>query len=125
MRIAEELIERIVSSPQIPAGRRRREIQRELRCHVDDLVAAARELGSKPEDIEKQLVARFGDPDQIAREFAWVYRRERRALRLLAFALSTVLIASGLSAAVLVMQSGLAFGFGIPIMRVLASPHTV
>ena len=125
MRLAEEMIERIVSSSQIPAGRRQQEIQRELRCHVDDLVAAAREHGDQPEDIERQVMARFGDPSQIARGFAWVYRRERRTLRLLAFALSTVLIASGLSAALLIMQSGLAFGFGIPIKKVLASPHTV
>jgi hypothetical protein len=88
-------------------------------------MAAARELGGNQEDIEQQVLARFGDPNQIARCFAWVYRHERRRLKLLTFALSTVLIASGLSAAVLVMQAGLAFGFGIPIMRVLASRHTV
>src|SRR5690242_18588246 len=107
MRVAEEMIERIISSAQILPGRRQREIQRELRSHIDEFIAAARAHGGKEEDIEKQLVARFGDPGQIARCFAWVYRHERRRLRLVTFALSTLLIASGLSAAVLVMQAGL------------------
>ena len=71
------------------------------------------------------MLANFGDPGQIAQGFAWVYRHERRRLRAFAFTLSTVLLASSLLAAILAMQAGLAFGFGTPIMKVLASRHTV
>jgi hypothetical protein len=71
------------------------------------------------------LLANFGDPGQIAQGFAWVYRHERRSLRTFAFTLSTLLLASCLSAAILAMQAGLAFGLGTPIMSVLASRHTV
>lgn len=76
-------------------------------------------------EIEKLVLAKFGDSGQIAQGFAWVYRHERRRLRAFAFTLSTLLLASCLSAAILAMQAGLAFGFGTPIMKVLASRHTV
>jgi hypothetical protein len=125
MRAADQLIDSIVNSCQIPSGKRRGEIQRELRSHIEDFVAAAREAGVDQAEIEKLVLANFGDPDQIAQGFAWVYRHERRRVRALAFTLSTVLLASCLLAVVLAMQAGLAFGFGAPIMKVLASRHTV
>jgi len=71
------------------------------------------------------VLANFGDPGHIAQGFAWVYRHERRRLRAFAYTLSTVLLASCLSAAILAMQAALAFGLGRPIMKVLASRHTV
>ena len=124
MRAVDELIDCIVNSSQIPSGQRRWEIQRELRSHIEEFVDAAREAGREQDEIEKLVLANFGDPGQIAQGFAWVYRHERRRLRAFAFTLSTVLLASTLSAAILAMQVGLAFGFGTPIMRVLASRHT-
>jgi hypothetical protein len=125
MYAANELIDRIVNSSQIPSEKRRQEIQRELRSHIEDFVGAAREAGRGQDEIEKLVLANFGDPGQIAQGFAWVYRHERRRLRVFAYTLSTVLLASCLLAAILAMQAGLAFGFGRPIMRVLASRHTV
>jgi hypothetical protein len=130
VRAADELIDRIVNSSQIPSGKQRREIERELRSHIEDFVLAAREAGRDPDGIkndgiEKLVLANFGDPSQIAQGFAWVYRHERRRLRAFAFTLSTVLLASSLLAAILAIQAGLAFGFGTPIVKVLASRHTV
>ena len=125
MRPADELIDCIVNSSQIPSGKRRREIQRELRSHIEDFVVAAREAGRGQDEIERLVLAHFGDPGQIAQGFAWVYRHERRRLRAFAYTLSTVLLASCLSAAILAMQAGLAFGFGTPVMKVLASRHTL
>jgi len=122
---ANELIDCIVNSSQIPSEKRRREIQRELRSHIEDFVIAARESGRDQSEIEKLVIANFGDPDQIANGFSWVYRHERLRLRALAFTLSTVLLASSLFGAILAAQTGLAFGFGTPIMKVLASRHTV
>ena len=125
MRAAEELIDCIVNSSQISSEKRRQEIQRELRSHIEDFVVAAREAGRDQDEIAKLVLANFGDPGQVAKGFAWVYRHERRRLRALAYTLSTVLLGSCLSAAILAMQAGLAFGFGTPIMKVLASRHTV
>jgi hypothetical protein len=125
VRAADELIDCIVNSSHIPSAKRRGEIQRELRSHIEDFVEAAREAGCGQDEIERLVLANFGEPRQIAQGFAWVYRHERRRLRAFAFTLSTVLLASCLSAAILAMQAGLAFGFGAPIMKVLASRHTV
>jgi hypothetical protein len=120
----DELIEGILSWSQIPSGKRRRDIQRELRSHIEDFVFAARESGHGQDEIEKLVLAHFGDPGQIARDFAWVYRHERRRLRLFTFALSTMVLASSLIAAILAIQAGLALGLGAPVMRVFASRHT-
>ena len=125
MHAADELIDRIVNRSRIPSAKRRREIQRELRSHIEDFAVAARAAGRDEDEIERAVLANFGDPGQIAQGFAWVYRHERRRLRVFAYTLSTVLLASSLLAAILAMQTGMAFGFGTPIMNVLASRHTV
>jgi len=125
MYAAEELIDKIVNSSQIPSGKRRQEVQRELRSHIEDFMLAAREAGRDDDEIERLVLANFGDPEQIARGFAWVYRHERKMLRIFVFVLSTVVLASSLSATILAMQAGVAFGVGIPILNVLASRHTV
>jgi hypothetical protein len=125
MREADELIDCIVNSSRIPSGMRRRDIERELRCHIEDFIIAAREAGCGQDEIEKLALANFGDPSQIAQGFAWVYRHERHRLRVFAYTLSTVLLASSLLAAILATQAGLAFGFGTPIMKVIAGRHAV
>ena len=125
MRAAEQLIDRIVNSAQIPSGKRRQEIQRELRAHIEDFVTAARESGRDQSEIERLLIVNFGDPRQIAQGFSWVYRHERRRLRALTFTLSTALLASSVFGAILAIQSGLAFSFGAPIATMLASRHTI
>jgi hypothetical protein len=124
VRAADELIERIVNSSQIPSARRP-DIQRELRAHIEDFVTAAIDAGRDQNEIERLVLANFGDPGHIGEGFAWVYRHERRALRALAFALSTTVLATSLLAAILTVQSGLALGFGTPILKVLASRHTL
>ncbi len=125
MRAADDLIDSVLNSSRIPSWMRRREIERELRAHIEDFVGAAREAGREEDEIEKLVLANFGDPGQIAQGFAWVYRHERRRLRAIALALSILLLASSLIAAILAIQTGLALGFGTPIMKVLASRHTV
>src|SRR5579872_1177419 len=125
MYAAHELIDCIVNSSRIPSEKRRGEIQRELRSHIEDFVVAAHEAGRDQDEIEKLVLANFGDPGQIAQGFAWVYRHERRRLRVFAYTISTVFLAGSLLAAILAMQAGLALGFGIPIMKVVASRHTV
>lgn len=124
MRAAEKLIGCILRSSQIPLGRRR-EIQRELESHIEDFITAARDAGRGEDEIERLVLANFGDPGQIGSGFAWVYRHERRRIRALVFTLSAVLLSMALAAAILAMQTGLAIGFGTPITKVLASRHTV
>jgi len=124
MGVLEDLINDVVGLSQIPTRKRRQAVLCELRSHVEDCVLAAREAGQTDDEIAKLLLARFGDPAQIAEGFAWVYRRERAMLRISVFVLSTLAVASSLLPAMLALQAGVAVGFGIPVLHVLASRHT-
>lgn len=124
MGIADQLVSDVVGSSQIPTGKRRQAVLCELRSHLEDFVLAAREAGHTDDEIEKRIVASFGDPAQIAEGFAWVYRRERAMLRISVFLLSTLAVAGLLMPAILALQAGVAIGFGIPVLHVLASRHT-
>lgn len=125
MRAAHALIEEIVASSRIPSANRRREAVRELRSHVEDFFLSARAAGHGDDEIERMVLERFGDPRQMARNFAWVYRRERAILAVTVFALSSLAVAAVVAAGVLTAQAALAIGFGIPLPRVLASRHTM
>jgi hypothetical protein len=107
MTTADRLIDDIMAAARIPSETRRRELSRELRAHMEDFVIAGRQSGRDEEDIERLLLERFGDPRQIARQFAWVYRRERAALHLGGFLISTVLVSLVISAAAIGMQAGM------------------
>lgn len=124
MRPTDDLVERVLSSSEVPLGKRRREIQRELRSHIEDFVDAAREGGHKEGEIEEMAVASFGDPGEIAQAFAWVYRRERAAASVLVFLLSSLAVTTLMLGAILAVQAGIAVGFGNPVRKVLTSPHT-
>src|SRR5215469_12690110 len=124
MQAADKLVEQVVDSSQVPRGKRRHEIQRELRSHIEDFVEAARAGGHGDDEIEKMVVASFGDPAQIAGGFAWVYRWERAAARAGMFLLSSVAVTSLMLGAVLALQAGMAIGFGTPLRKLLGSAHT-
>src|SRR5215469_1583176 len=124
MQAADKLVEQVVDSSQVPRGKRRHEIQRELRSHIEDFVEAARAGGHGDDEIEKMVVASFGDPAQIAGGFAWVYRWERTAARAGMFLISSVAVTSLMLGAVLALQAGMAIGFGTPLRKLLGSPHT-
>jgi len=121
---ADELVDRIVNGSQIPSGKRRQQIQRELRCHIEDFVLAARADGRDDEEIAKMAVANFGDPAEIAEAFAWVYRRERTVAHACVFVLSSLAVTGMMLAGVLGVQAGIAFGLGTPVLNVLAGWHT-
>jgi len=124
MQAADKLVEQVVNFSQVPRGKRRHEIQRELRSHIEDFVEAARAGGHGDDEIEKMVVASFGDPAQIAGGFAWVYRWERTAARAGMFLISSVAVTSLMLGAVLALQAGMAIGFGTPLRKLLGSPHT-
>ena len=123
MHIADDLIEQIVGSCQVPSGKKRLEIERELRAHVEDFVLVAREAGHSDQDIRRLLIANFGNPREIAEDFATVYRRERAIQRLSIFLLGTLTAASLISAVVLGLQAATAISLGIPVSRVFGGQH--
>jgi hypothetical protein len=113
-----------VNLSRIPSGKRRHEIQRELRTHIEDFITVAREAGRAEDEIARMVAASFGDPAQIAEGFAWVYRRERAMVRVGVLLLSSLAVTSLMLSAILALQAGIALGFGNPVLKVLASPHT-
>ena len=120
MRDTEELIARIVSLSKIPSQRRRQEVVRELRAHLEDSMRAA----PQGDQIDQLALANFGDPDEIAREFASVYKSDWTVRRISVFLLSTLTIATLVSAATLAMQAAVAIGFGVPLEKMFAGRHT-
>lgn len=124
MSATEELIDRIVEASHMPSSRRRGDLQRELRAHIEDFVAAALEQGAAREEVERLALARFGDAAQIADGFAYVYRHERAARRLLGFVISTMVLAGLLSVGVFAIQAGITFGSGGTILNLLTSHHS-
>src|SRR5258705_5927071 len=68
MSAAPALIQRIVADAGIVSTRRRRDLERELAAHLEDL----RSDGEDP-------ATHFGDPREIAEAFTRVYRPERMA----------------------------------------------
>jgi hypothetical protein len=125
MQAADRFIEEIVSSSQIPSGRRRREVLRELKTHVDDFVHVSLAAGRSEEETQRLVVASFGDPREIAKQFAWVYRRERTILRIFVFLVATVAMATSIAAMVMTLKAGIAIGSGVPLIRMFSARHTM
>jgi hypothetical protein len=72
MQTREEFIRRIVSRSGIMTSKGRRELERELNAHLEDAIAEARSEGCDETTILQTIWARFGDPDEIANDFAMV-----------------------------------------------------
>lgn len=115
MERSDELIARIVRASRIPSAKRRLDLTRELRAHIDDFVADARRAGCSDSEIEGRLLARFGDPLEMGRNFGWVYRGDRAAFRVTAFTISALLVAGLTGGGILAVQSALTAGFGQPL----------
>lgn len=91
MRTSEEFIRRIASRSGILTSNERQDLERELRAHLEDAAEEARSRGCDEATIFETVYARFGDPNEIARKLAAVYRFRRRAIILAsAFALLAV-----------------------------------
>jgi hypothetical protein len=86
VRDVDRIVERVLARAKIPGAARRREIERELRDHVEDMAE---------EDLD-----RFGSPEVIGDALARVYAPERVAAHVARSV--TLVIASGLVAAVII-----------------------
>src|SRR5262249_31949294 len=89
----EILIARILAASGIVGHGRRSDVAREMRSHIEDLIEEERAAGCDEAEIERLVALRFGGPDQIAHEFATVYRSQRIALSVLSYSLLAILSA--------------------------------
>src|SRR5215475_14299147 len=117
MSFEERLIEEVLASSGIVSARRRGEVARELRAHLEDAIEEARAAGLGEADIAQLIARRFGGPEEVARQFADVYRAERRAVYFIAFFLLAVAALIAISAFVGAVQLTVALGMGYTAYR--------
>src|SRR5579863_752320 len=73
----DEIVSSVVSASGLPTASRRRELERELRGHLEDVTDELRLSGCPDDGIEEVVRARFGDSRAVARSFAEAYKVER------------------------------------------------
>lgn len=83
----DHIVSRVILLAKLPGNKRRCEVEKELRAHLDDLAEEASSQGY--DDVATVRIARmrFGEPDEVAAAFASVYAPERLARRILHLAL--------------------------------------
>ena len=123
MSFEERLIEKVLASSGIVSARRRGEVARELRAHLEDAIEEARAAGLGEADIAQLIARRFGGPEEVARQFADVYRAERRAVYFIAFFLLAVAALIAISAFVGAVQLTVALGMGYTAYRAFPPDH--
>jgi hypothetical protein len=122
MNTKDALIHKILRSSKI-GGFARTEVEAELASHVEDIIEEARAAGRDDREIEQLVLARFGNPDEIGRQFARLYRTKWRLVRIAEF------LALGAAALGLVLafaagaQALLAVWLRLPASSVLSRGH--
>ncbi len=119
----DHIVARVMLQARLPGNRRRREVERELRAHLDDLAEEMRSQGYDDEAAARIARMRFGEPREIAAAFASVYGPERWARRILQ---STLLFAASSIAVALVVgtvQSLAAMCMAAPVLSILRDIH--
>ena len=79
----DRMVSRVILLAKLPGNKRRREVEKELRAHLDDLAEEARSQGYDDEAAARIVRMRFGEPEEVAAAFASVYAPERLAKRIL------------------------------------------
>jgi hypothetical protein len=117
----ERLIASVLARAGVASGRRRREIELELRAHVEEIVEEARAEGRSDSDISALIVRRFGSPEPIAAAFADVYRIDRWAIVAVSFIALTIAATALAYGLVYVVEQALASAFGSTSARAALS----
>src|SRR5580692_9853298 len=79
----DHIVSRVILLAKLPGNKRRCEVEKELRAHLDDLAQEARSQGYDDEAAARILKMRFGEPEEVAAAFASVYAPERLVRRIL------------------------------------------
>jgi hypothetical protein len=117
MRAGYELISAIVARSAIASAARRNELERELRCHIEDAAEEARGAGYDEAEVERIVLRRFGDPGEVARQLAGAYRNEGIAIRSANLAALAILSLFAVAAVIFGAQAALAMLGGIPVAK--------
>jgi hypothetical protein len=102
------IVRQVISLARLSGAGRRREIERELREHLEDVAEEARSQGYDEALIERIAALRFGDPRQVAAAFTSVYALERWTHRALSACILLLASVAAVSLAVGSVQSSAA-----------------
>jgi uncharacterized protein (UPF0335 family) len=75
----DRIVSQVMLLAKLPGNKRRCEVEKELRDHLDDLTEETRSQGYDDEAAARIVRIRFGEPEEVAAAFASVYARERLA----------------------------------------------
>ncbi|HEX8942966.1 MAG TPA: hypothetical protein VF785_07515 [Gemmatimonadaceae bacterium] len=79
MAVTDDLVAQVMARAGIVSAARRREVERELRGHVEDVATELRAVGCSEDEVISRLRDRFGEPSDVAEAFADVYKGYRVA----------------------------------------------
>jgi hypothetical protein len=99
---SDHIVSRVIVLAKLPGNKRRCEVTKELRAHLDDLAEEMRSQGYDDEATARIVKMRFGDPQDVASAFASVYAPERWARHILQ---ATILFAASIIAVVAVISA--------------------
>lgn len=108
------IVRRVISLARLSGASSRREIERELREHLEDVAEEARSQGYDEALIKRMAAIRFGDPRQVAAAFTSVYALERWTRRALSACILLLASVAAVSLAVGSVQSSAAIFIGTP-----------
>jgi hypothetical protein len=119
----DRIISRVISLANLPDNRRRCEVEKELRAHLDDLAEEARSQGNDDEAAARIVRMRFGEPEEIASAFASVYAPERLVKRILQSAILVTVSTVAVVVAIGTVQSIAAICTATSIISTLQDIH--
>src|SRR5581483_1398169 len=96
-----------------------------IAAHIDDIIEEERAAGRQDSEIEQLIARRFGNVDEIAREFATVYRARRTTLSFVSYSLLAFISIVATSAFVYSIQYGATRWLGGSMAKVFNRSHIV
>jgi uncharacterized protein (UPF0335 family) len=119
----DRIISRVILLAKLPGNKRRCEVEKELRAHLDDLTEEARSQGYDDQAAAGIVRMRFGEPEEVAAAFASVYAPERLAKRILQSAILVTVSTVAVVAVIGTVQSIAAICTATSIMATLRDIH--
>jgi hypothetical protein len=119
----EMLVEKIMSASGIFGHQRKHDIATEMRCHIEDIIDEELAAGHDEKEIERLVALRFGEPEEIAQDFATVYRSQRIVFTMLSYALLGIVSVFLVAAFVYTIQFGAARWIGASTAHIFAKSH--
>lgn len=119
----DEFVRRIVTQAGVSSAQARRELERELRAHLEDAAEAA-DI-EDPGDGRGVAICRFGDPDEVGLQLRHLYRFDRMARSASETFLLILISVIAVAALIAIPQAAVAFSLGSAAMAPRRLPQQI